>query len=175
VPYYRSTYVFVTRPDVADIASLNDPILRTLRIGVHLIGDDGFNVPPAHALARRGIVDNVHGFSIYGDYRDDSPPARLIDAVASGQVDVAIAWGPLAGYFAARQDPPLKVRAVRPIRDEGFPMTFPIAMGVPRGNEPFRHQIEGLIASQRNAIDAVLAEYKVPRVDSFSAVGRPVQ
>jgi mxaJ protein len=175
VPYYRSTYVFVTRPDAADIASLNDPILRSLRIGVHLIGDDGFNVPPAHALARRGIVDNVHGFSIYGDYRDDSPPARLIDAVASGQVDVAIAWGPLAGYFAARQDPPLKVRAVQPIRDEGFPMTFPIAMGVPRGDEPFRHQIEGLIASQRNEIDAVLAEYKVPRVDSFSAVGRPVQ
>src|SRR4051794_7666232 len=135
VPYYRSTYAFVTRADAAKVASLDDPVLRKLRIGVHLIGDDGFNVPPAHALARRGIIGNVRGFSLYGDYREDNPPARLIDAVTAGKIDVAIAWGPLAGYFGARQDPPLRVTPVNPIRDERFPMTFPIAMAVLPGNE----------------------------------------
>jgi mxaJ protein len=168
VPYYRSTYAFVTRPDTVEIASLDDPALRKLRIGVHLIGNEGFNVPPAHALARRGITDNVRGFSIYGDYRQDNPPARLIEAVATGDIDVAIAWGPLAGYFAKRQAPPLHVTAVQPTRDEGFPMTFPIAMAVSRDNEPLRRDIEGAIANQRTEIDAILAEYNVPRVDAFS-------
>src|SRR3954467_10608712 len=108
-PYYRSTYVFVTRPDTREVTSFDDPALRSLKIGVHLIGDDGFNVPPAHALARRGIVANVRGYSIYGDYAEPNPPARLIDAVATGEIDVAVAWGPLAGYFAGLQQPPLRV------------------------------------------------------------------
>jgi mxaJ protein len=175
VPYYRSTYVFVTRPEVAEIASLDDPILRKLGIGVHLVGDDGFNVPPAHALARRGITNNVHGFSIYGDYRQDNPPARLIEAVGAGEIDVAIAWGPLAGYFAARQAPALRVKAVHPMRDEGFPMTFPIAMGVPREDESLKPEIEGAIVNHRTEIDAILAEYNVPRVDAFSQFARPLR
>src|SRR5205085_972692 len=66
-PYYRSTYVFVTRPDLPEITSFDDPALRKLKIGVHLIGDDGFNVPPAHALAPRGIGDNVRGYSPNGE------------------------------------------------------------------------------------------------------------
>jgi mxaJ protein len=173
VPYYRSTYVFVTRPGTEEITSLDDPVLRKLRIGVHLIGDDGFNVPPAHALARRGIIDNVQGFSIYGDYRQDNPPARLIEAVTSGQVDVAIAWGPLAGYFAALQDPRLNVTPVHPVRDERFPMTFPISMGVLPGNDSLRHQIEKAIANRRMEIDAILAAYNVPRVDAFSRLAAP--
>jgi mxaJ protein len=172
VPYYRSTYVFVTRTEAVQIASLDDPVLRKLRIGVHLLGDDGFNVPPAHALAHRGITDNVRGFSIYGDYRQPSPPARLIEAVAAGEIDVAIAWGPLASYFAARHEPPLRVKAVQPVRDEGFPMTFPIAMGVPRDNESLRHEIEAVLANNRTEIDAILAAYNVPRVDAFSPTAR---
>jgi mxaJ protein len=175
VPYYRSTYVFVTRPETSEIVSLDDPILRKLRIGIHLIGDDGFNVPPAHALARRGITDNVRGFSIYGDYRQDNPPARLIEAVGAGEIDVAIAWGPLAGYFAGRHHPALRVTAVQPIRDEGLPMTFPIAMGVPREDVSLRREIEGTIANHRAEIDAILAEYNVPRVDAFSGYARPLR
>ena len=67
-PYYRSTYVFVTRADAKlDIGSLDDERLRTLKVGVQLVGDDGSNTPPAHALARRGIVENVRGYTLYGD------------------------------------------------------------------------------------------------------------
>ncbi|MFL5478628.1 MAG: quinoprotein dehydrogenase-associated putative ABC transporter substrate-binding protein, partial [Gemmatimonadaceae bacterium] len=104
VPYYRSTYVFVTRDDKhLKVASFDDPRLRKLRIGVQLIGDDATNTPPAHALSNRNIITNVRGYSVYGDYRQPNPPARLIDAVARGDVDVGVAWGPLAGYFAKRE------------------------------------------------------------------------
>jgi mxaJ protein len=118
--YYRSTYVFVTRRgERLRLRSLDDPRLRRLRIGLHAIGDDYANVPPAQALANRSIVDNIVGFSIYGDYARPNPPAALIEAVASGKVDVAIAWGPLAGFFARRQPVALDIARVTPEREPG--------------------------------------------------------
>jgi mxaJ protein len=173
-PYYRSTYVFVTRPDQLEITSLDDPALRTLKVGVHLIGNDGFNVPPAHALARRGIVENVRGYSLYGDYREENPPARLIKAVADGEIDVAIAWGPLGGYFAARQSPPLRVTPVAPELDGPLPMTFAIAMGVRREDEALRQEIEAVLARRRSDIESILASYHVPLVQAPQTAAGPV-
>jgi mxaJ protein len=100
-PYYTSTYVFVTRrsQSLAHL-SLDDPRLRKLRIGVQLVGDDGVNTPPATALASRGISQNVHGFTLYGDYRRPDPPAAIVEAVTKGSLDVALVWGPLAGFYA---------------------------------------------------------------------------
>src|SRR5205085_5257639 len=92
--------------------SLTDARLRTLRIGVHLIGDDGNNPPPAQALGQEGVVDNVLGYSIYGDYRQANPPARLIDAVEHGEIHVAAAWGPLGGYFSKLSPVPLTVAPI---------------------------------------------------------------
>lgn len=84
-PYDRSTYVFLVRADIGPhIESLDDRRLRTLRVGVHVIGDDYANTPGAHALGKRGIVDNVRGYSIFGDYGQPNPPARLVEAVAGG-------------------------------------------------------------------------------------------
>jgi mxaJ protein len=164
-PYYRSTYVFVTRPDGPVVRSLDDGVLRTARIGVHLIGDDYANVPPAHALARRGIVRNVAGYTIYGDYAEANPPARLIDAVARGALDVAVAWGPLAGYFAARQAVPLTVTAVSPSEDPpGLRFAFGIAMGVRHGDIALRDTLQAALDRRRADIDAVLDRYRVPRV-----------
>jgi mxaJ protein len=174
-PYYRSTYVFVTRRDMPEITSLDDPALRTLKVGVHLIGDDGFNVPPAHALARRGIVTNVRGYSLYGDYSDENPPARLVEAVATGDIDVAIAWGPLGGYFAGLQSPALRVTPVHPAADGPLPMTFAIAMGVRRDDETFRQEIEAVLARKRHDIDAILSEFRVPRTEAVQTVIGPAQ
>ena len=90
-PYYRSTYVFVTRREHGvNVHSFDDPILRRVRVGVQLIGDDGTNSPPAHALSNRGIINNVKGYTVYGDYSKDSPPSRIIDAVASGDAVVPL-------------------------------------------------------------------------------------
>jgi mxaJ protein len=113
-PYYRSTYVFVTKRDGPRVASFDDPRLKRLRVGVQIIGDDYANAPPAEALSHRGIVRNVRGYSVIGDYRDASPPSRIVRAVEKGEVDVAVVWGPLAGYFARRSTVPLRVVPVSP-------------------------------------------------------------
>ena len=167
IPYYRSTYVFVTRRDRhLKIASFDDPQLKKLRVGVQLIGDDGINTPPAHALANRGIISNVRGYTVYADYREPNPPARIIDAVANGDVDVAVAWGPLAGYFAQRETVPLDVQPVSPQIDLPFlPFVFDISMGVRRGNDTLREKLNTIIERRRAEIDRILTDYSVPRVD----------
>ena len=165
-PYYRSTYVFVSRRDQAlALTSLDDPRLQKLRIGVHLIGDDGANAPPAHALSRRGIITNVIGYPIYGDYTEPNPPARLIDAVANGVIDVALAWGPLAGYFSPREPIPLEVSAISPAVDPpGLRFAFGIAMGVRKEDVGLRNELNELIDRRHEEIQKILKEYGVPQV-----------
>jgi len=166
-PYYRSTYVFVQRADdPRRIVSFDDDGLRQLRIGVQMIGDDGANAPPAHALASRHIVQNVIGYSVYGDYRTPNPPARIVEAVARGEIDVAVAWGPLAGYFADKEGVPLRLTPVSPRADSPvLPFVFDISMGVRRRDTALQAQLEEIIARRRQDIDRILDAYHVPRVD----------
>jgi len=166
-PYYRSTYVFLYRKDRGlDLKSLDDPKLKQLKIGVQIIGDDFSNAPPAHALGRRNIVGNVKGYTVYGDYSQPNPPARIVDAVAKGDIDVAIVWGPLAGYFAKQSRVPLEVVAVSPQFDQPFlPFVFDISMGVRRGDQQLKDQVEQVLENRREEIDRILHEYRVPRVD----------
>jgi mxaJ protein len=163
-PYYRSTYVFVRRADSkADVSSLDDPALRTLRVGVQLVGDDGANTPPAHALTRRGIVQNVRGYTLYGDYAEPNPPARIVDAVARGDVDVAVVWGPLAGYFAKSERVPLAITPVSPSIDLPFlPFVYEISVGVRRGQDALRDRIEQSLEKRAPEIRALLVRYGVP-------------
>lgn len=162
--YYRSTYVFVTRADRGlDIASFDDPRLRTLTIGVQMVGNDAQNTPPTHALARRGITANVRGYMLYGDYSRPNPPARIIDAVADGEVDVAVVWGPLAGFFAATSPQPLRLTPVSPAMDgPQWPMVFDIAMGVRRGEPTLKAELDHALVENKAAIAAILARYHVP-------------
>ena len=168
-PYYRSTYVFVYRKDAGfDVRSFDDPVLKTKRIGVHLVGDDGANTPPAHALAARGIIGaNVRGYMLYGDYSRPNPPADILAALARGEIDVAIVWGPLAGYFAPRQGVPMEIVPVSPQVDVPFlPFVYDISMGVRRDDAGLKADVEGVMMRRRADIDAILAEYGVPRVDT---------
>ncbi|MGE5178322.1 MAG: quinoprotein dehydrogenase-associated putative ABC transporter substrate-binding protein [Bacteroidota bacterium] len=167
-PYYRSSYVLVSRRDrKLRIRSLDDPALRGLRIGVPLVGGDGTNPPPALALARRGLAANVVGYTVYGDYREPSPPARILDAVARGDIDVAAVWGPLAGDYAKRSPVALDVRPIVPEReDAGIPFAFDISMAVRKGNAALRDSIDGVLRKESHAIARILDRYGVPRLDS---------
>jgi mxaJ protein len=164
-PYYRSTYVFVTRrSEHLHVRSLDDPVLRTVRVGVQLVGDDGANSPPAHALSRRGIVRNVVGYTVYGDYRQPNPSSDIVRAVARGEVDVAAVWGPLAGFFAARQRVPLDLVPVTPRVDGALTETFSISMAVRKRDTARLQMLDRFIATHQREIAAVLREYHVPTV-----------
>jgi quinoprotein dehydrogenase-associated probable ABC transporter substrate-binding protein len=165
-PYYRSTYAFVYRKGRGlNIRSFDDRVLRNLKIGVQMIGDDSANSPPAHALSNRHIIENVKGYGVYGDYAQPNPPARIVEAVSKGEVDVAVVWGPLAGYFAKRQRVPLEVVPVSPQIDLPFlPFVFDISIGVRRGDNEFKEQLEEILSRKSLEIESILDEYNVPRV-----------
>ena len=166
-PYYRSTYVFVTRKDRnLHIRSINDPRLKTLRVGVQIIGDDYNNSPPATALSKRGAVKNIVGYTVYGNYLTPNPPVRIVEAVAKGEVDVAVVWGPQAGFFAAQQEVPLEITPVQPLADGPLPFTFEISMGVRRSDAQLRTQLDRILRKHRHDINRLLAEYHVPRIDT---------
>lgn len=162
-PYYRSTYVFVSRMDAhLDHLTLDDPRLRSLQIGVQMIGNDSMNTPPAHAIASRGITANVHGYMVYGNYSKANPPAAIIDAIAQREIDVGLVWGPLAGYFAHRSRVPLRTEAITPATDPPWPMTFAISVGVRRSNRALLDLINASLDREQPKIQVILERYHVP-------------
>ncbi len=165
-PYYRSTYVFLSREDRGlKVRSLDDPDLRRHRIGVQLVGDDYANTPPVHALSRRGIVNNLVGFSVLGDYSRENPPARIVDAVVNREVDLAIVWGPLAGYFARHSGVPLALVPVSPAEDPpGLRFTFDISLAVRPDDRGLKRELDAILRKQGPEIHRLLVEYGVPLV-----------
>jgi mxaJ protein len=162
-PYYRSTYVFVSRQDRnLHIASLNDPQLARLRIGIHVVGED--YAPPAVALARRGITQNIVPFSLFASFGEPNPPRKLIDAVDQGAVDVAIIWGPFAGYFAKCEKAPLDIVPVSPAMYLGVPFTYSISAGVRKGDDALRAELDQVLVRESAAIQQILSDFGVPLV-----------
>src|SRR5438067_847816 len=147
-PYYRSTYYFVYRADRGlAVRSLDDTILKRLKIGVNIIGYDYTNTPPAHALGARGIV----GLVGFGNFLNPDPkadhPEDIVHAVARDSIDVAVMWGPLAGYWVKRESVPLTMVAL-PDTDavSGMRFAFDMAMAV-------RHRDKALKATLDSVID----------------------
>jgi mxaJ protein len=167
-PYYRSSYVFVTpASDKTPLRSFDDPRLTILKIGVQLIGDDLAATPPGHALASRGAIERVAGYTIDGDV-----PAgqRIVQSLVAGELDAALVWGPQAGWFAKRAAVPINVDIAKPPSGFPLPFEFDIAMGVRRGDTALRDALQVAIDRRRGDINAVLAEFAVPRTDNTKTV-----
>lgn len=170
-PYYRSSYVFITRrASHLNLTSLDDPRLRTLNIGVHILGDANDNIPPVNALISRGIVKNLVGYSIFGNLDEKNPSADVIRAVEDGKVDVAIAWGPLAGYFARNSSVPLEITPIAAdAKHPDIPFQFDIGIGVRERDSGWRDLLDRELDRRQTEIDAILKNYGIPQTE------RPVQ
>jgi quinoprotein dehydrogenase-associated probable ABC transporter substrate-binding protein len=158
-PYYRSTYVMVTRKaDGITADRLDDPMLKSRKIGL-IAG-----TPPAGVAARNGLMAHAVPYDLMVDTRYDSPSHRMIEDLAAGRIDVALLWGPLGGYFAAQHGDAL---VVRPLIHEGKSsrMDYYIAMGVRPGEHNWKHEVDKLILDNKDQITAILREYHVPLVD----------
>jgi len=155
-PYYRSGYVIVyPKAKGHKITSLDDPVLKQLKIGVYV------NSPPAEALAEKGIVKNVVGYNPLYDYQQDRP-GKTIEDLITGEIDVAVVWGPVAGYYAKKLN--ASHLDIVPIQDGGLatPFTFEFSMGVREGNKALKAQLEEALGKRQAEIRKVLEDYGVP-------------
>jgi len=165
-PYYTSTYVFVTlRSRQLDLHSFDDARLQDLKIGLQALGAEGANTPPAAALARRGIHQHVVGYAMWGDDDDETPQAHIIEAVARGDIDTAIVWGPFAGYFARQFGDRLKLTPVDADPQlPGLAFAYPMALGVRKADAELRTTLQDVLERRHADIEKILNDYGVPVV-----------
>ena len=170
-PYYRSTYALVFAQGKGldqvksgeDFLKLDAGKLSKLRIGI-------YDRSPASAwLNKHNLVDQGVPYPVMNPDPAQYPGEIIEKDLAAGKIDVAIVWGPIAGYYAKRVKTP--TLAVVPLKSEpGVQFDYQIAMGVRYGEREWKQQVEGLIESNRPQIEAILKEYGVPVVDaSYSA------
>jgi mxaJ protein len=160
-PYYRTSYVLIYRQSdksLAGIESLADERLKSKTIGILA------RTPPVSIMAMNGLMANARPFEVMGDRSSSDAAAAVIAAIASGEIDAGILWGPLGGYYAQNAKVPLSL--VPLVKEKAGPVTiYGITMGV-RPNEPeWKHKLNKLIAENQAGINVMLSEYNVPLLD----------
>jgi mxaJ protein len=157
-PFYESTYVFVTRRDSGTkIETFDDPRLKKLKIGLQMVGDDYASA--GIALTRRGLAPNIIGFKSEGD-----DAGKIIQAVSAGKIDIAVVWGPLAGYYSRFVPARLRLNPVPAFDAPSIPFRYQMSMAVRKGNTELQQQLSSFLITEKTAIEIVLREYGVPLI-----------
>ena len=160
-PYYQTAYALVTKrgDPLNDVTTLADPRLRGKRLGVVA------GTPPATYLVADGLMANAKPYPLVVDTRFASSGDAMINDLASGEIDAAVLWGPIAGYRASRANVPMHVQLL--LKDTGGPrMVYRITMGVRPSDQNWKRQLNTLIAQNQDAIDKVLLDFGVPLLDA---------
>jgi len=169
-PYYRTGYVIAYRKDRGfQIRSLDDPILKKIKIGVHS------DTPPHLALAQRDLIgDNLVQYSLfYGWAHSEEQLAKPVQDLIGGEIDVAMAWGPVVGYYVKKYS--TSFLEMVPLQDDGphTPMSFEISMGVRKGDKELRARLDEVLSRKGDEIRKILEEYGVPLLATGSRVALP--
>jgi quinoprotein dehydrogenase-associated probable ABC transporter substrate-binding protein len=159
-PYYRTAYALVIKPGngLDDLVSLGDPRLKEKRIGIVA------GTPPATYLAVNGLMLKAKPYPLVVDTRVDSVAQAMMRDLASGEIDVGVLWGPMAGYYAKQAKEPMRVALL--LKETGGPqLAFRIAMGVRAADQNWKRQLNKLIADNQADINRILLGFGVPLLD----------
>ena len=159
-PYYRTSYVAAYREDgpLKGLESLSDPRLKTAKIGVVA------GTPPASLLAADGLLGQIKSYALVVDTRVDSPTHEMMDDLDRGEIDIALLWGPIAGYYAMKAKTPTAV--VPLLKEHGGPhMAYRIVMGVRHSDQNWKRDLNKLISENQGEIQTILRSYGVPLLD----------
>jgi quinoprotein dehydrogenase-associated probable ABC transporter substrate-binding protein len=165
IPYYRTTYALITKrgSGLEDVTTIGDPKLKDKRIGVVA------RTPPSTIMAMNGLLAKAKSYPLFIDTRADSSAQTMIDDLMRGDIDCGILWGPLAGYYAARTDPPL---VMVPLVKEAatVPMMFRIGMAVRPSDQEWKRTLNKLIGENQAEINKLLISYNIPILDESNAL-----
>jgi len=159
-PYYRTAYALVIKPGTGldNLEGLADPRLKDKRIGIVA------GTPPATYLAINGLMRNAKPYPLVVDTRVESSAQAMMQDLAKGEIDAGILWGPIAGYYAMRANPPM--RLVLLLKETGGPkLAFQIAMGVRPADQNWKRQLNALIAENQASVNQLLLGFGVPLLD----------
>lgn len=160
-PYYRSSWVLVHRADDGGrFADLTGPAAAEARIGVIAVS------PPASLLQRLGLIGRAQSYQLLTDTGIDQPTRAMLEDLAAGKLDVALAWGPIAGWWAKRQPVPLALAPLQSDPRSGLRFDFRISMGIRNAEPNWKHQLNEAIRVLQPDFDRILDDYAVPRLNN---------
>jgi quinoprotein dehydrogenase-associated probable ABC transporter substrate-binding protein len=156
-PYYRTTYALVFKPGTGldGVDTLADARLKDKRIGIVA------GTPPATNMAVNGLMSKAKPYPLVIDTRFDSSAAAMMQDLAKGEIDAAVLWGPMAGYYAKEAGMPL---TLVPLTKEkgGPPLAYRISMGVRFSDQDWKRELNRLIHDDQPDINRLLLSYGVP-------------
>ena len=159
-PYYRTAYALVAKQGsgLDDVSTLEDDRLKGKRIGIVA------GTPPGTNMAVNGLMANAKPYALMIDTRFDSSAEAMIGDLMSGQIDAGILWGPMAGFYAKKANPPLHVTPL--VKETTGPrLTFRIGMGVRAADQNWKRLLNRLIQENQPAINRILLDFGVPLLD----------
>jgi quinoprotein dehydrogenase-associated probable ABC transporter substrate-binding protein len=159
-PYYRTAYALISRQGsgLDDVDTLEDARLKGKHIGVVA------GTPPATNMAIAGLMANAKPYPLMIDTRVDSSAEAMINDLNKGDIDAGVLWGPMAGFYAKKANPPLHVTPL--VKEKTGPqLAFRIGMGVRRADQNWKRQLNRLIQENQPAINKILLDYGVPLLD----------
>jgi quinoprotein dehydrogenase-associated probable ABC transporter substrate-binding protein len=165
-PYYRTAYALISKPGsgLDDVAALDDARLKGKHIGIVA------GTPPATNMALNGLMTNAKPYPLMIDTRVDSSAQAMINDLNKGEIEAAVLWGPMAGFYAEKSNPPLHVTPL--VHEKGGPqLVYRIGMGVRRADQNWKRLLNRLIQENQSEINKILVEYGVPLLDENN---RPV-
>ena len=164
IPYYRTTYALITKrgSGLEDVTAIDDPRLKEKRIGIVA------KTPPSTNMAVNGLLGHAKSYPLFIDTRADSSAQAMIDDLNQGNIDCGILWGPMAGYFAGKANPPM---VVVPLVKEtaGPPMMYRIGMAVRPADQEWKRTLNKLITENQAEINKLLISYNIPILDEANA------
>lgn len=164
-PYYRTTYAIVTRAgsELDGLTALNDPRLKAKNYRIGLVA----NTPPGNLLAKEGLLGAVKPYRLMIDTRVDSSSRDMIHDLESGEIDLALLWGPIAGYYAKNAKTKLTVTPIA--ETPGVRMAFRMCFGVRHSDQNWKRELNQFIAQNKADLDKILLDYGVLLIDEDGA------
>jgi quinoprotein dehydrogenase-associated probable ABC transporter substrate-binding protein len=159
-PYYRTAYALVIKSNsgLDDLDTLSDPRLKDKRVGIVA------GTPPSTYLAANGLMRKAKPYPLVVDTRVDSSASAMMRDLTSGEIDVGVLWGPMAGYYAKEAGPPMRVKLL--LKESGGPpLVFRIGMGVRPTDQNWKRLLNRLIAENRAELNRLLSGFGVPLLD----------
>jgi quinoprotein dehydrogenase-associated probable ABC transporter substrate-binding protein len=159
-PYYRTAYALVAKPGsgLDEVTTLEDERLKGKHIGIVA------GTPPGTNMAANGLMLNAKPYPLMIDTRYDSTSQAMIDDLKSGKIDAAILWGPIAGFYAKKENPPLRVTLL--VKETTGPqLAFRIGMGVRHADQNWKRLLNRLIQENQGEINKILLDFGVPLLD----------
>jgi quinoprotein dehydrogenase-associated probable ABC transporter substrate-binding protein len=159
-PYYRTAYALISKQGsgLEDVTALEDARLKGKHIGIVA------GTPPGTNMALNGLMANAKPYPLMIDTRVDSSAEAMVNDLAKGEIDAGVLWGPMAGYYAKKANPPLHVTPL--VQEKSGPqLVYRIGMGVRRADQNWKRLLNRLIQENQPEINKILLDYGVPLLD----------